>query len=124
SAREIQLVTEMMEILTDPRIAAGSGPFAHPSLKLPLADGSHLQMRASDDPEALADTMPGLSYVHVAVDGTTTAAPAVAPAAGDAAAPAGDGAAAANNDAAAGNNDGDAGKKNRRSRSRRRNRSR
>lgn len=128
SAREIQLVTEMMEILTDPRIAAGSGPFAHPSLKLPLADGSHLQMRASDDPEALADTMPGLSYVHVAVDGTTTAAPAVAPAAGGAPAggapAAGDAAAPAGDDVAAGNDDGGANENNRRSRSRRRNRRR
>jgi len=82
SPAEQQLVIEMMELLTDPRIAAGTGPFTHPSLKLPLADGSHLQMRASDDPLALADTMPGLSYVHVTNGGAIVSAPATNQAAG------------------------------------------
>ena len=72
-----QLVIEMMELLTDPRIAEGSGPYAHPSLKLPLADGSHVLMRASDDPAAQQDAMPGLSYVHVTLDGQLIGVPAV-----------------------------------------------
>ena len=132
SPREISLVTEMMEILTDPRIGAGTGPFAHPSLKLPLADGSHLQMRASDDPAALADTMPGLSYVHVTADGTDTTAPPVAddapaggaddpPAADADEPPAADEGNVGNGDAAAGKNKG---RRNRRDRGARRKRDR
>lgn len=65
SKRERRLVIKMMERLTDPRIAKGEGPYAHPSLPLPLADGSSILLRASDDPAAIADTEglgPGLSY--------------------------------------------------------------
>ena len=65
SKRERRLVIKMMERLTDPRIAKGEGPYGHPSLTLPLADGSTILLRASDDPAALADTEglgPGLSY--------------------------------------------------------------
>ena len=86
-------VAVMMEILTDPRIAAGTGPYAHPSLKLPLADGTFVQMRATDDPVALADANPGLSYVHVTATGETIGeAPAIGggAGAGDAGAGAGD----------------------------------
>ncbi len=81
SAAEQQLVLDMMELLTDSRIPAGTAPFNHPSLKLPLADGTHLVMRSSDDPAAAADAMPGLSYVHVALDGTTVGSPGVGTAA-------------------------------------------
>ncbi|MCH1495184.1 MAG: hypothetical protein L7U72_08145, partial [Rubripirellula sp.] len=113
SPAQQQLVIEMMELLTDPRIAEGSGPYAHPSLKLPLADGSHVLMRASDDPEAQQDAMPGLSYVHFTLGGQQIGVPAVdngaaAPAAngGDApavppATPAGDAPADADADAGA-----------------------
>ncbi|MEZ7979556.1 MAG: hypothetical protein QMC74_07655 [Myxococcota bacterium] len=45
-------VIAMLEGLTDPRIAEGSGPYAHPSLQLFLDDGSFFWMDASDDPEA------------------------------------------------------------------------
>ena len=65
SKRERRLVIKMMERLTDPRIAKGKGPYAHPSLPLPLADGSTILLRASDDPAAVADTEglgAGLSY--------------------------------------------------------------
>ncbi|MDE0886253.1 MAG: hypothetical protein OSB70_12055 [Myxococcota bacterium] len=54
-------VIAMLEGLTDPRIAKGSGPYAHPSLQLFLDDGSYFWMHASDDPEADSKT-PGLSY--------------------------------------------------------------
>jgi hypothetical protein len=54
-------VIAMMERLTDPRIAKGSGPHAHPSLQLFLDDGSFFWMHASDDPEADPEA-PGLSY--------------------------------------------------------------
>ncbi len=65
SKRERRLVIKMMERLTDPRIAKGEGPYAHPSLTLPLPDGATIRLRASDDPAALADTEglgAGLSY--------------------------------------------------------------
>ena len=114
---EQQLVIEMMEILTDPRIAAGTGPYAHPSLKLPLADGTFVQMRATDDPVALADANPGLSYVHVTATGETIGeAPAIGggAGAGDAGAGAGDAGAGA----------GDAGNDNKKKRRKKRNRNR
>ncbi|MAI32698.1 MAG: hypothetical protein CMM07_13625 [Rhodopirellula sp.] len=65
SKKERRLVIKMMERLTDPRIAAGTGPYSHPSLTLPLGDGTTILLRASDDPAAIADTEglgPGLSY--------------------------------------------------------------
>lgn len=89
SPEQQRLVLEMMELLTDPRIAAGTGPFAHPSLKLPLADGSYVLMRSSDDPVALTDVMPGLSYVHVTLDGQLINVPAVNNSAGTSSAVAG-----------------------------------
>ncbi|MEC8473274.1 MAG: hypothetical protein VXZ38_01370, partial [Planctomycetota bacterium] len=120
---EQQLVIEMMEILTDPRIAAGTGPYAHPSLKLPLADGTFVEMRATDDPVALAEANPGLSYVHVTATGEIIGeAPAIG---GGAAADGGAGAV----DAGAGAVDAGAGaaedkKKRRKKRNRKRRRSR
>ena len=112
---EQQLVIEMMEVLTDPRIAAGTGPYAHPSLKLPLAYGTFVQMRATDDPVALADANPGLSYVHVTATGETIGeAPAIGGGAGDAGAGAGDAGAGA----------GDAGNDNKKKRREKRNRNR
>ena len=54
-------VIAMLEGLTDPRIAEGSGPYAHPSLKLDLGDGTFFWMHASDDPGADPEA-PGLSY--------------------------------------------------------------
>ena len=71
SPREQALVIELMNGLTDPRIAAGSGPFAHPSLDIPLADGSTLKLLASDAGEA---PNPGLTYYH-SVNGVDTPAP-------------------------------------------------
>lgn len=71
SPREQALVIELMKGLTDPRIAAGSGPFAHPSLDIPLADGSTLKLVASDAGEA---PNPGLTYYH-SVNGVETPAP-------------------------------------------------
>ena len=110
---EQQLVIEMMEVLTDPRIAAGTGPYAYPSLKLPLAYGTFVQMRATDDPVALADANPGLSYVHVTATGETIGeAPAIGGGAGDAGA----------GDAGAGA--GDAGNDNKKKRREKRNRNR
>lgn len=54
-------VIAMLEGLTDPRIAEGSGPYAHPSLKLDLGDGTFFWMHASDAPNADPEA-PGLSY--------------------------------------------------------------
>lgn len=118
TAGEQALVIEMMKRLTDPRIAAGTGPFAHPSLKLPLADGTFVQMRATDDPVALADANPGLSFVHVtATGGTIGEAPSIGAGAGDAGAGA---AGAGAGDAGA----GAAGNDNKKKRNRKRRRSR
>jgi hypothetical protein len=39
--RDKDNVIAMLEGLTDPRIAEGSGPYAHPSLQLFLDDGSY-----------------------------------------------------------------------------------
>lgn len=71
SPREQALVLELMNGLTDPRIAAGTGPFAHPSLDIPLVDGSILKMAASD---AGVAPNPGLTYYH-SVNGVDTPAP-------------------------------------------------
>ncbi|MGC6448635.1 MAG: hypothetical protein ACON5J_19565, partial [Rubripirellula sp.] len=133
---EQALVIEMMKRLTDPRIAGGTGPFTHPSLKLPLADGTFIQMRATDDPIALADANPGLSYVHVTATGDTIGeAPSIGAGAGDAGAGAGDAGAAAGDagagagDAGAGAGDagagaGDAGENDKKKRRKKRNRKR
>ena len=54
-----------MKRLTDPRIASGEAPYNHPSLSLPLGDGTEVVLRASDSVEAMEDTEamgPGLSY--------------------------------------------------------------
>lgn len=48
SEQDFQDVLEMMRGLTDPRIAEGSGPFGHPSLTIPLGDGSSLLLNPSD----------------------------------------------------------------------------
>lgn len=71
SPREQALVLELMRGLTDPRIAAGTGPFTHPSLDIPLVDGSTLKLLASDAGEA---PNPGLTYYH-SVNGIETPAP-------------------------------------------------
>lgn len=59
--RDKSNVIAMLEGLTDPRIAEGSGPYAHPSLQLFLDDGSFFWMDSSDDPDANPEA-PGLSY--------------------------------------------------------------
>ena len=65
SKRERRLVIKMMQRLTDPRIASGEAPYNHPSLSLPLGDGTEVILRASDSAEAMEDEGalgPGLSY--------------------------------------------------------------
>lgn len=46
--QQYQDVLEMMRGLTDPRIAEGTGPFGHPSLEIPLGDGTSLLLNPSD----------------------------------------------------------------------------
>jgi cytochrome c peroxidase len=69
--RDKRNVIAMLEGLTDPRIAEGSGPYGHPSLKLmvthdedgnELAAGAFFWMHASDSVTAQESKTPGLSY--------------------------------------------------------------
>jgi len=69
--RDKRNVIAMLEGLTDPRIAEGSGPYAHPSLKLmvthdeggnELAAGAFFWMHAPDSKTAEGSETPGLSY--------------------------------------------------------------
>ncbi|MDG2335781.1 MAG: hypothetical protein P8Q97_16305 [Myxococcota bacterium] len=59
---DVENVIKMLEGLTDPRIAEGTGPCAHPNLELVLDDGSFFWLGASDDPQAMTEPNPGLSY--------------------------------------------------------------
>ena len=47
-----QNVIDLLEKLVDPRIAEGTGPWAHPSLELILSDGSVINMEPSDTDQA------------------------------------------------------------------------
>lgn len=49
SAAEYKRVLKLMRQLTDPRIEAGTPPFSHPSLTIPLSDGREVRLSASDE---------------------------------------------------------------------------
>ena len=46
--RQVKDVVALLERLVDDRVAEGSGPWSHPSIKLVLSDGSAIQMDSSD----------------------------------------------------------------------------
>jgi hypothetical protein len=58
----VENIIKVLEGLADPRIAEGTGPYAHPNLELVLDDGSFFRLRASDDPQSMTEPSPGLSY--------------------------------------------------------------